>query len=62
MAKISSSVLNSSLSEWMAIPDPKPFFGKWLNEKWCFKDEELKKMSSATQALRRCKKYHVKNL
>ena len=62
MAKISNSVLSNSLSEWMAIEEPKPNFGFWVNEKWCFKDEILKEMVSSTQALRRCKKYHVKNL
>ena len=57
MAKISSSVLNSSLSEWIDLSEPKPSFGKWLNKKWCFKDEELEKISSSTRALRRCQKY-----
>ena len=62
MAKISQSVLALSLSEWIDLSDPKPTFGKWANKRWCFRDNELENMSSATSALRRCKKYHVKNL
>jgi hypothetical protein len=66
MASISIHLLNNDLSLWKDIYDNYPgeieAFGRWMNKRYMFKDEELLKHDDPKKAYKLILEKHVRKI